>query len=340
MLRNLTMQAKMIILVACSTFMMMTIVIWFDTFMLKRSVEEAYTSQLHGITTAINSRYEESHSAVHVQQTFDYIYDKNEDVLELVLYGEQRVEAATEKVRIGQPIPSNLLQRMDDHQFEVQYLRVEEDHIPKVRLTAPLYNKGDIIGAIEMTLDVSSTQSLIQKRTNAAILVGLIATVIFMSFLSLVIRRLVVVPLRKIHNAAQNVQQGRDYEALNLESSSEFKEVSIAFNEMVMDIEKRYTQLQNALETIKSTQKQLVESEKMVALGRLVAGVSHEINTPLGIGVTASSYLEEKTQTFMTLYHQQKMKRSDLEQFLNTVQETSSMIQTNLLRASRIGQEF
>lgn len=87
---------------------------------------------------------------------------------------------------------------------------------------------------------------------------------------------------------------------------------------------------------LSDTQRQLVESEKMAALGSLVAGIAHEINTPVGIGVTAASHLETRNRDFSQLYEQGKMKRSDLDKFLDTVKQSSDLLLSNLNRAAGI----
>jgi len=100
------------------------------------------------------------------------------------------------------------------------------------------------------------------------------------------------------------------------------------------------SELQSSLELLRETQHHLVQSEKMAALGGLVAGVAHEINTPVGIGVTAASLLEEKTRECAALFSTQAMKRSDLEAYFQLALESSGMILSNLGRASDLIQRF
>jgi signal transduction histidine kinase len=104
---------------------------------------------------------------------------------------------------------------------------------------------------------------------------------------------------------------------------------------------KRYQQgLEDTIAQLKTMQKQLVESEKMASLGKLVAGIAHEINTPLGIGVTAASHLGEKVRGFKTQYDTGTASHQDLKHFLNIVDESTRMIEGNLTRAAQLIRSF
>jgi predicted ATPase/signal transduction histidine kinase len=105
-------------------------------------------------------------------------------------------------------------------------------------------------------------------------------------------------------------------------------------------VKQRTQELSQALNKLKTTQTQLVESEKMAALGGLVAGVAHEINTPIGICVTSSSLLDEQTDEFVKVYKGGKMKRSALAQFIEDVRDNNTQILSNLRRAAELVQSF
>ncbi|MCK4346550.1 MAG: hypothetical protein KAX05_14800, partial [Bacteroidales bacterium] len=99
-------------------------------------------------------------------------------------------------------------------------------------------------------------------------------------------------------------------------------------------------ELQSTLENLKRTQSQLVESEKMAALGGLVAGVAHEINTPVGIGVTAISGLIEETRRMAELYKKEEISRADFKEYLSSTNNSAKLTQKNLERTASLVQSF
>lgn len=91
---------------------------------------------------------------------------------------------------------------------------------------------------------------------------------------------------------------------------------------------------------LKDTQEELVQTEKMASLGRLVAGVAHEINTPIGVGVTAASHLHHETEQFNKEYLNENVTQSAFESYIQTSLQSSEMILANLSRASDLIQSF
>ncbi|MDP4180230.1 MAG: HAMP domain-containing sensor histidine kinase, partial [Bacillota bacterium] len=109
---------------------------------------------------------------------------------------------------------------------------------------------------------------------------------------------------------------------------------------IAMDRDVATTELEKALETLKQTQEKLIQSEKMGSLAGLVAGVAHEINTPVGVSVTAASFLEEKTNEVIELFRTGKLKKAELEKYINATSETIKILIMNLNRASNLIKSF
>lgn len=107
-----------------------------------------------------------------------------------------------------------------------------------------------------------------------------------------------------------------------------------------LKLAERTEELSQTLNTLKSTQTELVRSEKMAALGNLVAGVAHEINTPVGNAIMTASTLENASQDITLSLVDGNLKKSSFESYLEVATECSQLILNNLQQAGELIQSF
>ncbi|MGA1932394.1 ATP-binding protein [Arcobacter sp. YIC-464] len=110
--------------------------------------------------------------------------------------------------------------------------------------------------------------------------------------------------------------------------------------ERTEELEESNEELQTTINNLKQTQDKLVEAEKLASLGSLVAGVAHEINTPVGIGLTGITHLLEETKKINLLYKEEKMTQEDFEKYLNVSDEISKLVNSNLERTAQLVKSF
>ena len=116
--------------------------------------------------------------------------------------------------------------------------------------------------------------------------------------------------------------------------------IAIENTRLFTELQERTRQLSQSLEDLRAAQGSLVQTEKLAALGRLVAGVAHEINTPVGTSLTAASALINKANRFEAEVARGDLRRSALTQFIATSREAASQITGNLGNAIDLIQSF
>lgn len=241
-----------------------------------------------------------------------------------------------------------------------------------IELTYPIKNNNDTIGYAYLQLNADT---FADSKTTALItfIIGYILAIGFGIFVILKLHQRLSSQLGELVVTTMDISKKRNYQLRYQEMDTlEFAHLAKSLNVMLGRTEKFIQKQDNAeqeilklnheleykvnqrtealkesnqellstLEKLHQFQGQLVESEKMASLGDMVAGVAHEVNTPIGLGVTASTLMSDRLKEIKEAFENKTLKSSQLKKFLAEGEENVGIIYRNLNRAADLISSF
>jgi len=248
----------------------------------------------------------------------------------------------------------------------IQMQRPDPDPDLTLTLTRPVTRDGREIA--QLTVAMSAAPLLEAKQNEAWRALARSVGILTLSLVLIlgVMQRRVLHPMDKLSRAAEELAAGRLDQPLELLGEDEIARVGIAMERMRQALLRAFEDLRGhastledqvaqrtaeltsanneltmALANLKTAQRELVESEKLASLGRLVAGVAHELNTPLGNAMTVVSALGDRwAKLDQMLADNTPMRRSQLEELVKDTRRGQDILQRNVQKAADLVRDF
>jgi C4-dicarboxylate-specific signal transduction histidine kinase len=267
--------------------------------------------------------------------------------------------------------------RRDVGPYPTQFNKVEQYQNATIgdgvmELTKKIESGGKLIGYVYMRASLDELSRYVQNRVLFDILIAL-CSLIGAFIIANRLQRRFTKPLYSLLALVQKISKEKDYQIrVPAMEIVEFHNLGRAINTMLDRTEQQMTKLRsaeseirqlnqdleqkindrtlalktsnqdllNTLSTLHQYQNQIVETEKMASLGQMVAGVAHEVNTPIGLGVTASTLMQDKLAEIQKAFDDKKLTSNQLAKFLGDSAENLGIIYRNLERAANLIRSF
>ena len=190
---------------------------------------------------------------------------------------------------------------------------------------------GDVRGVLEMSIDISSQLALAKTLS-----LWIISCMLAASILLIVIFYFLT---SKITEQVSNISQGM------IALGKGNYEIEVPQDSTTLETHQMYT----AFKLFKTAllerqdleeQQKIFETEKVNSLGRMVASIAHDVNTPIGIGVTATSFLQDEIELLAKKFASGELEEEDFENFLASSQSSITILTRNLSSAADLIRSF
>jgi signal transduction histidine kinase len=254
---------------------------------------------------------------------------------------------------------------LPDHKKFLSLSRKDQQKGPFITMTRPIRHDEKIIGLVELTM---SDDLLIEEERTSLIrysITALFSFIIAVVLIILVLQKRMVEPIKGLVKESERLSNGVLSNPIILNRSDEighlaqtmeatrqalartFSELEIKNNQLTdysntleTKVKLRTTELETALKNVNHAHQELTRIERMASLGSMVAGVAHELNTPIGNCLLVASTLEAEVHKFSEIFKTASMRKSDLEKFLQVANESSTLLLRGLNQAAHLVGDF
>lgn len=246
---------------------------------------------------------------------------------------------------------------------------ISDDYI---EVAEPIVLDNSVVGYVYLRGSTDEVRLFMWRAIGIAVVVFLL-TLVICWLATIKLRQRITKPLEHIVDIASQIARDKNYTLRIPESRiDEFNDLGESLNIMLeriqhqierqrraeqeasqlnTELEQQVTQRTKALresnqellatlEQLHQYQGQLVESEKMASLGDMVAGIAHEVNTPIGLSVTASTLLQDKLAVMQEKFNDKRISTNEFARFLGDCDENLAIIYRNLNRAAELVTSF
>jgi len=348
MLNNKSLTSQLIIYLMITSFSVVfigiSINIWYrityekETFIRQNSLESKLVASLVAVPLAF---YDEKE----VRNNLNYFKNKR-DIISAVVYS----------------LDKNLVVYLnEDKEYSFKEGQVDEVLIENsslmpwnfgiLKIRVAIKEDVEVLGYLETEIGTSILREYFFDFLTKS-LISLIVLMVIVYFISISLSRKILKPILSLARVAKDIAQTKDYSVrVSHNAKNEITTLYNAFNILLKDtesltnnlesrVDSRTKELVDSLETIKLTQAQLVESEKMAALGSLVSGLAHEVNTPLGNALTGGSIISRESKKLLYLVTTDSLKKSTLVEGLEILDKSAKSLHVSLTRAADLIRSF